>query len=192
MGYGNPTPIQAEVIPLVQSGRDVVGQAQTGTGKTAAFGIPLIEMVDTKSREIQALVLTPTRELAMQVTGELTRLGRYGGVQTVAIYGGQAMSRQLAALQQCAHIIVATPGRLMDHMERGTVHLGQLKVAVLDEADQMLDIGFAPDIAYILRRTLTPAKPSSFQQLCQVLSEGWQTAICGIPHGSSWVGTVSR
>ena len=153
MGYGNPTPIQAEVIPLVQSGRDVVGQAQTGTGKTAAFGIPLIEMVDTKSREIQALVLTPTRELAMQVTEELTRLGRYGGVQTVAIYGGQAMSRQLTALQQCAHIIVATPGRLMDHMERGTVHLEQVKVAVLDEADQMLDIGFAPDIAYILRRT---------------------------------------
>ena len=153
MGYSSPTPIQVEVIPLVQSGRDVVGQAQTGTGKTASFGIPLIEMVDPNSREVQALVLTPTRELAMQVTDELTRLGSYGNVHTVAIYGGQAMSRQLTALEQCAHIIVATPGRLMDHMERGTVHLEQLKVAVLDEADQMLDIGFAPDIAYILRHT---------------------------------------
>ena len=153
MGYREPTPIQAEVIPLVQSGRDVVGQAQTGTGKTASFGIPLVEMVDTQSPDIQALVLTPTRELAMQVRNELVRLGEYRGVKTVAVYGGQAMSKQLTALSQSSHIVVATPGRLMDHMERGTVRLDQIKTAVLDEADQMLDIGFAPDIAYILRRT---------------------------------------
>ena len=153
MGYREPTPIQAEVIPLVQSGRDVVGQAQTGTGKTASFGIPLVEMVDTNSPDIQALVLTPTRELAMQVRNELVRLGEYRGVKTVAVYGGQAMSKQLTALSRSSHIVVATPGRLMDHMERGTVRLDQIKTAVLDEADQMLDIGFAPDIAYILRRT---------------------------------------
>ena len=153
MGYREPTPIQAEVIPLVQSGRDVVGQAQTGTGKTASFGIPLVEMVDTQSPDIQALVLTPTRELAMQVRNELVRLGEYRGVKTVAVYGGQAMSKQLTALSQSSHIVVATPGRLMDHMERGTVRLDQIRTAVLDEADQMLDIGFAPDIAYILRRT---------------------------------------
>ena len=153
MGYREPTPIQAEVIPLVQSGRDVVGQAQTGTGKTASFGIPLVEMVDTQSPDIQALVLTPTRELAMQVSNELIRLGEYRGVKTVAVYGGQAMSKQLTALSQSSHIVVATPGRLMDHMERGTVRLDQIRTAVLDEADQMLDIGFAPDIAYILRRT---------------------------------------
>ncbi len=153
MGYQEPTSIQGEVIPLVQSGRDVVGQAQTGTGKTAAFGIPLVEMLDPSSREIQALVLTPTRELAMQVREDLFRIGQYRGVRTVAIYGGQAMSRQLTALEQTAHIVVGTPGRLMDHMERGTVRLDRLKIAVLDEADQMLDIGFAPDIEYILRRT---------------------------------------
>ena len=153
MGYREPTPIQAEIIPLVQSGRDVVGQAQTGTGKTASFGIPLVEMVDTQSPQIQALILAPTRELAMQVRDELIRLGEYRGVKTVAVYGGQAMSKQLTALSKHAHIVVATPGRLMDHMERGTVRLDRIKTAVLDEADQMLDIGFAPDISYILRRT---------------------------------------
>ncbi len=153
MGYREPTPIQAEVIPLVQTGQDVVGQAQTGTGKTASFGIPLVEMVDTQSPHIQALILAPTRELAMQVRDELVRLGDYRGVKTVAVYGGQAMSKQLNALGRPSHIVVATPGRLMDHMERGTVRLNHLKTAVLDEADQMLDIGFAPDIAYILRHT---------------------------------------
>ena len=131
----------------------MVGQAQTGTGKTASFGIPLVEMVDTRSPHVQALILAPTRELAMQVRDELIRLGEYRGVRTVAVYGGQAMSKQLTALGKRSHIVVATPGRLMDHMERGTVRLDKLKTAVLDEADQMLDIGFAPDIAYILRRT---------------------------------------
>ena len=130
-----------------------MGQAQTGTGKTASFGIPLVEMVDISSPHVQALVLAPTRELAMQVRDELLRLGEYRGVKTVAVYGGQAMSKQLTALSRPSHIIVATPGRLMDHMERGTVRLNQVRFAVLDEADQMLDIGFAPDISYIMRRT---------------------------------------
>ena len=153
MGYTAPTPVQEEVIPLVRAGRDLVGQAQTGTGKTAAFGIPLVETIDPAAQEPQVLVLAPTRELAVQVAGELSRLGQFLGIHAVAIYGGQAMSRQLTALHRGAHIIVATPGRLMDHMQRGTIELGQVRFVVLDEADQMLDIGFAEDIERILRRT---------------------------------------
>ena len=160
MGYTEPTPVQDEVIPLVQAGRDVVGQAQTGTGKTAAFGIPLVDTIDRSAREPQALVLVPTRELAVQVRGELSRLGQFCGVSVVAIYGGQAMSLQLEALRRGVHIIVATPGRLMDHMERGTVKIGRVRSVVLDEADQMLDIGFARAINHILRHT-----PASRQTL---------------------------
>jgi ATP-dependent RNA helicase DeaD len=153
MGYETPAPIQDAVIPLVREGRDVVGQAQTGTGKTAAFGIPIVEMLDPNLREPQALVLTPTRELAVQVNEEISKLGEFQGIRGVAIYGGQPMKRQLAALQRGMHVIVATPGRLLDHMQRGTIGLGRLRMVVLDEADQMLDIGFAPDIERILRRT---------------------------------------
>ena len=153
MGYTEPTTIQDEVIPLVQEGRDVVGQAQTGTGKTAAFGIPLVETIDRNAQEPQVLVLVPTRELAVQVKGELSRLGQFHGVRVVAIYGGQAMSRQLETLRRNVHIVVATPGRLIDHMQRGTIEIGQVRTVVLDEADQMLDIGFARDIDYILRHT---------------------------------------
>ena len=137
----------------MRAGRDVVGQAQTGTGKTAAFGIPLVEAVDRRAREPQVLVLVPTRELAAQVTGELSRLGKFCGIRSLAVYGGRAMSSQLAALRQGVHIIVATPGRLMDHMQRGTLEIGQVRSVVLDEVDQMLDIGFAEAINYILRRT---------------------------------------
>ncbi len=155
MGYASPTPIQEAVIPLVRAGQDVVGQAQTGTGKTAAFGIPLVETLDPNVREVQALVLVPTRELAVQVKGELARVGKFRSLKSVAIYGGQAISRQMEALQRGAHIIVATPGRLMDHMERGTIHLGRVQFVVLDEADHMLDIGFADDIERILRHTPT-------------------------------------
>ena len=160
LGYASPTPIQEKVIPLIRAGRDVVGQAQTGTGKTAAFGIPLVETLNPDVREVQALVLVPTRELAIQVRGELARLGKFRGLNSVAVYGGQAINRQLEAFQRGGHIIVATPGRLLDHIERGTVRLRQLRYVVLDEADQMLDIGFADDINRILRHT-----PSSRQTL---------------------------
>ena len=160
MGYAQPTPVQEEVIPLVRAERDVVGQAQTGTGKTAAFGIPLVETIDRSARQPQVLILVPTRELAVQVKGELSRLGQFCGVRVVAIYGGQAMSRQLEALRREVHIVVATPGRLMDHMQRGTIQIGRVRSVVLDEADQMLDIGFAQDIEYILRHT-----PASRQTL---------------------------
>ena len=153
MGYTEPTPIQKDVIPMVRAGRDVVGQAQTGTGKTAAFGIPLVETVHSRGREPQALVLVPTRELAVQVAGELSKLGQFSGTQVLAIYGGRALSGQLAALRRGVHVVVATPGRLMDHMERGNIDIGQVKYVVLDEADQMLDIGFAEAIDFILRHT---------------------------------------
>ncbi len=153
MGYTMPTPVQSQVIPLARDGKDIVGQAQTGTGKTAAFGIPLVEAVDPDSRELQALVLTPTRELASQVSAEIASLGRFRGVRCVTIYGGQSMNTQLDALRRGAHIAVATPGRLMDHMGRRTLSLGQVRSVVLDEADQMLDIGFVDDIERILRAT---------------------------------------
>ena len=131
----------------------MVGQAQTGTGKTAAFGIPLAETIDRNAQHIQALVLVPTRELAVQVKNELSQLGQFTGLRAVAIYGGQALSTQITALGKGAHIVVATPGRLMDHMERRTIQIGQVRSVVLDEADQMLDIGFAEAINYILRQT---------------------------------------
>ncbi len=131
----------------------MVGQAQTGTGKTAAFGIPLVEAMNGDIHEPQALVLTPTRELAVQVRGEISRLGQFCGIRVVAVYGGQAMSRQMTALNRGAHIVVATPGRLIDHMGRGTIDISKVRFVVLDEADQMLDIGFAEDMEYILRYT---------------------------------------
>ena len=146
----------------MRDGRDLVGQAQTGTGKTAAFGIPLVERVDPSIGSPQALVLAPTRELAKQVHGEITRLGKYRRVQAVTVYGGQAMSRQLTALERGVQVIVATPGRLMDHMYRGTVDLSTISMVVLDEADQMLDIGFAEDIEYILQYVPKPRQTLLF------------------------------
>ncbi len=153
MGYISPTPIQESVIPPVKEGRDVVGQAQTGTGKTAAFGIPLIETLSKDATGIEGLILVPTRELAVQVKNELTKLGKFKGIRNLAVYGGQAIATQINALKQNPKVIVATPGRLIDHIERGTVNLGNLKFVVLDEADQMLDIGFADDIRWILNKT---------------------------------------
>jgi len=134
-------------------GLDVVGQAQTGTGKTTAFGIPLAEMLDAAVLHVQAIVLTPTRELAVQVSEELRRLCQFRGLHVVTVYGGQPIRRQLDALQKGVHIVVGTPGRIQDHLGRGTLRLDRVRVAVLDEADEMLDIGFADDIERILRFT---------------------------------------
>lgn len=153
MGYISPTPIQESVIPPVKAGRDVVGQAQTGTGKTAAFGIPLIETLSKDATGIKGLILVPTRELAVQVKNELTKLGKFKGISNLAVYGGQAIATQITALRKNPQVIVATPGRLIDHLKRGTINLGNLKFVVLDEADQMLDIGFADDIRWILNNT---------------------------------------
>lgn len=150
MGYEEPTPVQAQVIPSLLLGHDVVAQALTGTGKTAAFGIPLVERVDIGNVVPQAVVLAPTRELAMQVAQELSGIGRHRGLRLIPIYGGQPIDRQLLALRRGVHAIVATPGRLMDHMRRGTVDLSAVKLLILDEADVMLDMGFLEDVEKIM------------------------------------------
>lgn len=153
MGFEEPTPIQEQAIPAVMAGNDLIGQAQTGTGKTAAFGIPLIEKVRTSADRIQGIVLTPTRELAIQVAEELNKLGQYANVFALPIYGGQEIGRQIRALRKNPQIIVATPGRLMDHMERRNIRLNETKVIILDEADEMLNMGFIDDIEKILKET---------------------------------------
>ncbi len=154
MGYTSPTPIQEDSIPPMLDGKDIIGQAQTGTGKTAAFGIPLVNQIDAGDRNVQALVLCPTRELCVQTAGELMKLARYRrGLNTLAVYGGQPIERQLRGLQAGAQVVVGTPGRVMDHMNRGTLDLSRVRIAVLDEADEMLDMGFRGDIETILQKT---------------------------------------
>ncbi|MGY0693672.1 DEAD/DEAH box helicase [Virgibacillus sp. FSP13] len=151
MGFEEATPIQAETIPLAMQGKDVIGQAQTGTGKTAAFGIPMIEKIDKSARKIQGLVVAPTRELAIQVAEEINRLGKFKGIRTLPVYGGQHMERQIRALKDGPQIVVATPGRLLDHMRRKTIRIDHVQTAVLDEADEMLNMGFIDDIRDILK-----------------------------------------
>lgn len=154
MGFEEPTPIQAQTIPLLLNGKDLIGQAQTGTGKTAAFGIPIIEKVKSTQKETQALVLCPTRELAIQVSEEFAELLKHKKqIHVVPIYGGQPIGRQMQALEKGVQIIIATPGRLIDHIERKTVNLSNIKMVVLDEADEMIDMGFREDIEKILRNT---------------------------------------
>ncbi len=153
MGYTKPTPIQEQAIPVLREGRDVLGQAQTGTGKTAGFGIPLIESIDTARREVQAIILVPTRELCLQVAEELGRLGKPFNVNVIAIYGGVGLSPQIGALKNGAQVVVGTPGRVEDLLERRSLQLGGVRMAILDEADRMLDIGFLPAIERILKRT---------------------------------------
>lgn len=150
MGFEEPTPIQERTIPIALRGKDLIGQAQTGTGKTAAFGIPMIEMITDHTQRVQGVVLTPTRELAIQVAEELNKIGQNKGINTLPIYGGQDIDRQIKALKKNPQIIVATPGRLMDHMRRRTIRLYELRVVVLDEADEMLNMGFLEDIQTIL------------------------------------------
>jgi ATP-dependent RNA helicase DeaD len=148
-GFEAPFPIQEAAIPLVLEGKDVVGQAHTGTGKTAAFGLPILQRIKADG-PVQALILAPTRELAVQVTTEINRFARYTGVKTVAIYGGQSINVQLDKLQRGVQIVVATPGRLIDHIKQGSIILDDVKFVVLDEADRMLDMGFIDDIKFIL------------------------------------------
>jgi ATP-dependent RNA helicase DeaD len=152
MGFVTATPIQAQAIPPAMQGRDVIGQAHTGSGKTAAFGIPMVERLDPDGPAVQGLVLCPTRELALQVQEELTRIGAPRGIRSTAIYGGESYKKQFAALNQKPHIIVATPGRLLDHCQRRAVRLDGVRIAVLDEADRMLDMGFAPDVERVLKQ----------------------------------------
>jgi len=162
IGFIDMTPIQEKAIPVLQSGKDIIGQAQTGTGKTASFGIPMIESIDKKCNGIQGLVLCPTRELAIQAAEEIKKMSKYmPHIGVVAIYGGQDIGRQFRLLRGQVNIIVGTPGRIMDHMERGTLAFPELKMLVLDEADEMLNMGFREDI----------------EEICKELPEERQTAL---------------
>lgn len=160
MGFEEPTPIQKVAIPVAMTGRDMIGQAQTGTGKTAAFGIPVLQRIDTSLPGPQAIILSPTRELAVQSAEEINHLAQFAAVRALPIYGGQDINRQFRALRGRPEIIVATPGRLMDHMKRGTVDLSHVQILVLDEADEMMDMGFIDDI-----RTIMETMPENKQTM---------------------------
>src|SRR4051812_24384202 len=147
LGFEQAAPIQAEAIPVLLAGKDVVGQSQTGSGKTVAFAAPAIEKVSVDDRATQVLILCPTRELAVQVSEEVHKLALFKrGLHALPVYGGQSYDRQLFGLQRGAHIVIGTPGRVMDHMRRGTLRLDKLKMVVLDEVDVMLNMGFRDDI----------------------------------------------
>ncbi len=151
LGFEQPSPIQAKAIPVMLEGHDVIGQAQTGTGKTAAFSIPLLEKIDVNCKKIQAIVLCPTRELAIQVSEEMRKLTKYmSGLKTLPVYGGQPINRQIKALKGGVQVVIGTPGRVIDHINRKTLRLENVKMVVLDEADEMLDMGFREDIETIL------------------------------------------
>lgn len=153
LGYEVPTPIQERAIPALLAGRDVLGQAQTGTGKTAAFALPLLHALDTSARGVQGLVVTPTRELALQVSKAMYEYGRLRGVRVLAVYGGQSYDRQISRLERGVDIVVGTPGRMLDLINKGVLNLNTVRYLVLDEADEMLSMGFIEDIEAILRET---------------------------------------
>ena len=153
LGARVPTPVQVQAIPILLSGKDIVAQAQTGTGKTYAFLLPILERVYVNKPDIQALIITPTRELALQITTELNKLAFTVNANVLAAYGGQDVDRQVRKLKGSIHIVVGTPGRILDHLRRGTISLSGVKMLVLDEADQMLHMGFLPDVEEIIRQT---------------------------------------
>lgn len=175
MGFEEATPIQSMAIPVAMLGKDMIGQAQTGTGKTAAFGVPIINKILKTEDRIVALMMAPTRELAIQVAEEIEKLGRFKGIRSLAIYGGQDISRQIRSLKRKPQIIIGTPGRLLDHINRKTIRLDDVRTVVLDEADEMLDMGFMEDIQSILklvpedRQTLlfSATMPTNIQKLAQ-------------------------
>ncbi len=152
LGYGQATEVQARGIPLARSGRDLIVQSRTGTGKTTAFGVPMLERIERSLSEVQALVLCPTRELTVQVTDELARLAAPSQIRVLSIYGGDSMARQLTGLRQGAQVVVGTPGRLLDHLRQETLRLGRVRTLIIDEADQMLDMGFEKEMRQILER----------------------------------------
>lgn len=159
-GYTTPTPIQADVIPVMMASQDVIGQAQTGTGKTAAFSLPILHNLIPGQKYVQGLVLTPTRELALQVAEAMQDYGRYRGVRVLAVYGGQPYGRQISALKRGVDVVVGTPGRLLDLLKRNVLNLSTVQTVVLDEADEMLSMGFIEDIEAILKET-PPARQTA-------------------------------
>ncbi|MCM3161380.1 DEAD/DEAH box helicase [Metabacillus litoralis] len=163
LGLMKPTPIQEQTIPKVLEGRDVIAQAQTGTGKTLAFVLPILEKIDVSQSEVQALILTPTRELAQQISKEIKKMiENLEGVNVLAVYGGQDVEHQLKKLRGAQHIVVATPGRLLDHIRRKTIDLSTVTMLVLDEADQMLHMGFLPEVEDIIYETLSTRQTMLF------------------------------
>ena len=163
VGYESPSPIQARSIPPLLEGRDLLGQAQTGTGKTAAFALPLLSRLDLKKKYPQILVLTPTRELALQVSEAIRTYARHlSGFQVLPVYGGQSMSQQLRQLHRGVHAVVGTPGRILDHLRRNTLNLAELSSVVLDEADEMLRMGFIDDVEEILKQAPTERQTALF------------------------------
>ena len=162
MGFKELFPIQAQaIIPLLE-GKDVIGQAQTGTGKTAAFGVPMVQRLNREVRGVQGLVLVPTRELAVQVAAHIERLAKYAKLRVLAVYGGESINKQIHALASGIQIVVGTPGRLIDLMERRVLNLASVKIVVLDEADRMLDMGFIEDIEFILSKVSWDRQTSLF------------------------------
>jgi ATP-dependent RNA helicase DeaD len=162
LGFSNLFPIQAQAILPQLEGRDVIGQAHTGTGKTAAFGVPIVERLNPDIKKVQALVLEPTRELAIQTAEHIQQICKYTPLKVLPIYGGTSIQRQIERLKKGVHIVVGTPGRLIDHLNRRTLNLASLTIVVLDEADRMLDMGFIEDIEYILSRTPVTRQTSLF------------------------------
>jgi len=156
LGFDDLFPIQSQAIMPLLKGKDVIGQAQTGTGKTAAFGIPMVECLNPRLDSVQGLILEPTRELTIQVAEHVGRFGKYAAFKVLPIYGGASIQKQISALERGVHIVVGTPGRIIDHLKRGTLNLTSVKIVVLDEADRMLDMGFIDDVEYILSKV--PAK----------------------------------
>ena len=162
LGFDTLFPIQAHAITPLLEGKDVIGQAQTGTGKTAAFGVPMIQRLDPHVKGIQGLILAPTRELAVQVADNLSKFGKYAKIRVLPVYGGESINKQIHALKGNIHIVVGTPGRIIDLMKRGVLNLSSIRIVVLDEADRMLDMGFLEDVEYILFKTPRDRQTSLF------------------------------
>lgn len=174
LGYTNPSEVQASVIPIALKGKDIIVKSQTGSGKTAAFAIPLCENADTEETEPQALILTPTRELALQVSQDITHIGRYKKIRALAVFGKQPIEMQKKQLKQRVHVVVGTPGRTLDHIERGTINLAKVKYLILDEADEMLSMGFIEQVEEVIKAVpknrvtmlFSATIPDSIQAIC--------------------------
>ena len=177
--YETPTEVQREVIPLALNKQDLVVKSQTGSGKTAAFGIPICEMIEWEEKKPQALILTPTRELAAQVSQDLINIGRFKRIKAMAVYGKEPFSKQKEELKQKNHIVVGTPGRVMDHIERGTLALDEVKYLIIDEADEMLNMGFIKDVEAIIQEVpsnrvtmvFSATLPKDVENLCHKYME---------------------
>ena len=190
-GFEEPTPIQIKTIPAVLTGEnDIVAQAQTGTGKTAAFGLPLLEMLDPEIRTVQALVLAPTRELAIQVAEEINSLRGGRTINVAPIYGGQSMDIQLRSLKKGVSVVVGTPGRVLDHLRRGSLNLSGIRFLILDEADEMLNMGFLDDVLEIMEQTAAEKRTMLFSatmppEILRIPRNTWATIRSSGPNPTS-------